>query len=219
MHQYCYGQVGQFCVLHSWVFRNHHHLSKLFQAICCPMPFHQYSNSGLKWNAPNAISHLTQMPKHTISLMSNHNFITIHFQTTCPHLVNTSWRGHLPFCTSRTHTHQSIGHVVKIIMLQVLTSNYNYIKKCKIKISITFQHFSNCLTVMLDKILQYSPGQFFGIQTTEGGSSIPHDHTNQTFKLSYRYFLLVFSVWRNYPLPCICTKNQFFLQPTPSVIC
>jgi len=82
------------------------------------------------------------------------------------------------------------------MMLQFLHSNSNnYTKKCKIKISITFQHFSNFLMVMLGNTLQYSPGQFFGIQTTNrGGSSIPNDHTNQTFKLTYRYFLLLFSV-------------------------
>jgi hypothetical protein len=110
-----------------------------------------------------------------------------------PFSKNTLKRS-LSICTSRIHAHQS-DHVVKI-MLQFLHSNYNnYIKKCKIKISITFQHFSNFLMVMLDNILQYSPGQFFGIQTTNRrGSSIPHDHINQTLKLTYRYFLSVFSV-------------------------
>jgi hypothetical protein len=94
MHQYCYGQMGQSCVLHYWMFRNHHHLSKSFQALCCPILIHQYSKSGLKLNVTNTMQHLTHMPKHTNSLMSDHNFITIHWQTTSPHLVNTSWRGH-----------------------------------------------------------------------------------------------------------------------------
>ena len=122
------------------MFRNHH-LSKPFQALCCPMPIHQYSKSGLKWNAPNAMQHLTHMPKHTNSLMSDHNFITIHWQTTSPHFLKRS----LSFCTSRIHAHQS-DHVVKIIMLQFLHSNYNnYTKNAKLKVllpSNTFPIFS-----------------------------------------------------------------------------
>lgn len=142
------------------------------------------------------------------------NFITIHRQTTSPHLVNTSWRGHYHSVHPEfTHINQTCGEKNNA---SFYTANYNnYIKKCKIKISITFHHFSDFLTVMLHKILQYSSGQFFGIQTTnEQGSSIPHEHTNQTFKLSFRLFLLVFSVWGHYPPPCICTKkNNFFFNP------
>jgi len=93
MHQYCYGQVRQPCVLHYSVFRNHHHLSKPFQAICCPMSIHQYSKSGLKWNAPNAF-HICHTCPSTQILWCQINLITIHGQTTSPHLVNTSWRGH-----------------------------------------------------------------------------------------------------------------------------
>jgi hypothetical protein len=188
MHQYCYGQLGQPCVLHYWGFRNHH-LSKPFQAICCPMPpIHPYSKSGLKWNAPNAISHLTHMPKHANSLMSNHHHSLTNYQSPfIKYILNRS----LSFCTSRIHAHQSIGHVMKIIVLPFLHSNYNnYIKKCKTKISITFQHFPNFLKVILNKILHYSPGNSLGFrQQIEGGSSIPHDHTNPIFKLSNRYFI------------------------------
>jgi hypothetical protein len=123
--------MGQSCVLHYWMFRNHH-LSKPFQALCCPMPIHQYSESGLKWNAPNAMEHLTHMPKYTNSLMSDHNFITIHWQTTSPHFLKRS----LSFCTSRIHAHQS-DHVVKIIMLQFLHNNYNNsTKNAKLKLMI-----------------------------------------------------------------------------------
>ena len=49
-----------------------------FTAINCPMPINQYSKSGMKYKAPNAISHLTHKPKDANSPLSNHNSITTH---------------------------------------------------------------------------------------------------------------------------------------------